>query len=77
MKNTNVIQMESLFNEVSRKECKENIVDKVFKAYRSENRTVERRIRIPLDLDCVIRAEKINCGKLLEKAVEDYLAFKY
>ncbi|WP_278546439.1 hypothetical protein [Megamonas funiformis] len=77
MKNTNIIQMESLFNETVRKESREDIVDKVFKAYKSENKTVERRIRIPVDLDFIIKTEKINCEKLLEKAVRDYLVLKY
>ena len=77
MKTSNIIQMESLFNEVSRKEYKEDIVDRTFKSYKDENKTVERRIRIPVDLDCIIKTEKINCEKLLEKAVRDYLALKY
>lgn len=77
MKTSNIIQMESLFNETLRKESREDIVDKVFKAYKSENKTVERRIRIPVDLDFIIKTEKINCEKLLEKAVRDYLVLKY
>ena len=72
--NKNIVEFRSLFNN---NECKEDIVDKVFKAYKSENKTVERRIRIPVDLDCIIKTEKINCEKLLEKAVRDYLALKY
>lgn len=73
MKTSNIIQMESLFNEVSRKEYKEDIVDRAFKSYKDENKTVERRIRIPV----IIKTEKINCRNLIEKAVRDYLALKY
>lgn len=72
--NKNIVEIRSLFNN---DEYKEDIVDKVFKVYKNENKTVERRIRIPVDLDCIIKTEKINCGKLLEKAVKDYLALKY
>lgn len=77
MKTSNIIQMESLFNEVSRKEYKEDIVDKAFKSYKDENKTVERRIRIPVYLDYIIKTEIINCRNLIEKAVRDYLALKY
>jgi len=79
MKTSNIIQMESLFNEVSRKEYKEDIVDRTFKSYKDENKTVERRrrIRIPVYLDYIIKTEKINCRNLIEKAVRDYLALKY
>ena len=77
MKTSNIIQMESLFNEVSRKEYKEDIVDRAFKSYKDENKTVEWRIRIPVYLDYIIKTEKINCRNLIEKAVRDYLALKY
>lgn len=77
MKTSNIIQMESLFNEVSRKEYKEDIVDRAFKSYKDENKTVERRIRIPVYLDYIIKTEKINFRNLIEKAVRDYLALKY
>ena len=77
MKTSNIIQMESLFNEVSRKEYKEDIVDRTFKSYKDENKTVERRIRNPVYLDYIIKTEKINCRNLIEKAVRDYLALKY
>ena len=77
MKTSNIIQMESLFNEVSRKYYKENIVDRAFKSYKDENKTIERRIRIPVYLDYIIKIEKINCRNLIEKAVRDYLALKY
>ena len=69
MKTSNIIQMESLFNE--------DIVDRAFKSYKDENKTVERRIRIPVYLDYIIKTEKINCRNLIEKAVRDYLALKY
>ena len=77
MKTSNIIQMESLFNEVSRKEYKEDIVDRAFKSYKDENKTVERRIRIPVYLDYIIKTEKIYCRNLIEKAVREYLALKY
>lgn len=72
--NKNIVELRSLFNN---NECKEDIVDRAFKSYKDENKTVERRIRIPVYLDYIIKTEKINCRNLIEKAVRDYLALKY
>jgi hypothetical protein len=42
-----------------------------------KDKTVEKRIKVSRNLDYIIRTENIDCGKLLEKAVKDYLALKY
>lgn len=72
--NKNIVELRSLFNN---DEDKEDIVDRAFKSYKDENKTIERRIRIPVYLDYIIKTEKINCRNLIEKAVRDYLALKY
>lgn len=68
----NVIELKSLFNS---DDFKEDIITRVLEKYK--DKTVEKRIKISRNLDYIIRTEKINCEKLLEKAVRDYLALKY
>lgn len=68
----NVIKLKSLFNS---DDFKEDIITRVFEKYK--DKTVEKRIKISRNLDYIIRTENIDCGKLLEKAVKDYLVLKY
>lgn len=76
----NVIELKSLFNS---DDFKEDIITRVLEKYK--DKTVEKRIKvsrnldyiISRNLDYIIRTENIDCGKLLEKAVKDYLALKY
>lgn len=68
----NVIELKSLFNS---DDFKEDIITRVLEKYK--DKTVEKRIKVSRNLDYIIRTEKINCEKLLEKAVRDYLALKY
>ena len=68
----NVIELKSLFN---CDDFKEDIITRVLEKYK--DKTVEKRIKISRNLDYIIRTENIDCGKLLEKAVKDYLVLKY
>lgn len=68
----NVIELKSLFNS---DDFKEDIITRVFEKYK--DKIVEKRIKISRNLDYIIRTENIDCGKLLEKAVKDYLVLKY
>lgn len=68
----NVIELKSLFNS---DDFKEDIITRVFEKYK--DKTIEKRIKISRNLDYIIRTENIDCGKLLEKAVKDYLVLKY
>ena len=68
----NVIELKSLFNS---DDFKEDIITRVLENYK--DKTVEKRIKISRNFDYIIRTENIDCGKLLEKAVKDYLVLKY
>lgn len=68
----NVIELKFLFNS---DDFKEDIITRVLEKYK--DKTVEKRIKVSRNLDYIIRAENIDCEKLLEKAVKDYLALKY
>lgn len=68
----NVMELKSLFNS---DDFKEDIITRVLEKYK--DKTVEKRIKVSRNLDYIIRTENIDCGKLLEKAVKDYLALKY
>lgn len=68
----NVIELKSLFNS---DDFKEDIITRVLEKYK--DKTVEKRIKISRNLDYIIRTENIDGGKLLEKAVKDYLVLKY
>lgn len=68
----NVVELKSLFNN---DDFKEDIISRVLEKYK--DKTVERRIKISRNLDYIIKTENIDCRKLLEKAVKDYLALKY
>ena len=68
----NVIELKSLFNSDY---FNGDIITRVLEKYK--DKTVEKRIKVSRNLDYIIRTENIDCGKLLEKAVKDYLALKY
>ena len=67
----NVIELKSLFNS---DDFKEDIITRVLENIKINSR---KRIKVSRNLDYIIRTENIDCGKLLEKAVKDYLALKY